>query len=88
MGLSRSARGLKQLPGFAVGGLAILQQLQQSITTRLQSIEPGLTNELAALNATLNATAKAITTLVGPHTAYKPAMWMLVSQALPTFEGV
>lgn len=56
-GLSRSARNLRQLPAaFASGGLAILQQVQQSISTSLRTLEPSLANEFAQLNATVTDT--------------------------------
>jgi hypothetical protein len=51
-GLSRYGRGLKQLPAsYASGGLAILQQLQQSIISRLQAIQPEIDATLATLKA-------------------------------------
>ena len=59
--MSRSARGLKQLPsGFTAGGLAALQQVQQGIINALRTIEPELAPELAAYNSTLNATVSTL----------------------------
>lgn len=59
--MSRSARGLKQLPnGFAAGGLAVLQQVQQGIIDALRTIEPALSPELAAINSTLDATVNTL----------------------------
>ena len=55
-GLSRMGRGLKQLPAsFASGGLAILQQLQQTISQGLRISQPEIDATLAALNASLSA---------------------------------
>ena len=61
VGMSRSARGLKQLPsGFSAGGLAALQQVQQGIIDAFRRIEPGPASELAVINNTLGATVKTL----------------------------
>ncbi len=55
---SRIGRGLKQLPAsYASGGLAILQQLQQTITSGLRISQPEIDATLSALNSSLGAPA-------------------------------
>lgn len=58
IGLSRSARGLKQqlTTPYATGGLGQLQAIQASIASRLQNLQPSIIAQLRALNATINVT--------------------------------